>query len=535
MSVRGRLLLLLTAVAVLGAAVGTLAWARSDPERFDQALERALQRPEASPSGLPVPPPIDPAPAPTVGSEPPPAVPAVPPPSPAPLKPPDTALATRLRELLADPALAGLPIGVSVVDEQGQPVFSSEQGSTPLLPASTQKLVTAAAALATFGPQHRFTTAAGTTAPPAPDGTVLGDLVLVGGGDPVLASPIFDDSVEPERPSTPLAVLADRVAASGIRRVSGAVVGDASSWADEPLPTGWLPRYLTGLDGVRASPLTVDAGRVLGIDGGRVVGRAADDPAAQAAAQLHGLLAERGVVVEAGWRSSRTPVGVAVELARVESPPLVDLTRWAVQESDNALADGLFRAVGAARGTPTWVGSAQASIAVLEPLGLDWAGAVLADGSGLSRDDRMPPSLLALLDLQMSRSSLGVEWDSVMAVTGQSGTLSRRLVDTIAAGRVRGKTGTLSDVRALSASAVGPTGERYVFAIVANALVTTDALTRVRALTDQVVLALVEDLYGCVRVEVTAPEPAASDPAAPDPDPTAPPTPPAVELRCEAA
>ncbi len=534
MSVRGRLLLLVVALSVLGAAVGTLAWSRSDTA----FLERALERPDASPSALPAPPPIDPSPAPppapAPAPEPPPepSPPPEPPPPSAPPKPPDTALTARLGGLLTDPALAGLPIGVSVVDEQGRPVFSSEQGTTPLLPASTQKLVTAAAALATFGPQHRFATAAGTTTPPAPDGTVVGDLVLVGGGDPVLASPAFDDGVEPDRPSTSLAVLADRVAASGIRRVSGAVVGEASAWADEPLPTGWLPRYLTGLDGVRASPLTVDAGRVLSVDSGRVVGRAAEDPAAQAAAQLHALLAERGVAVEAGWRSSRVPVGVAVELARVESPPLIELTRWAVQESDNALADGLFRAVGAARGPPTWAGSAEAAIAVLEPLGLDWTGAVLADGSGLSRDDRLPPSLLALLDLQMSRSSLGVEWDSLMAVTGQSGTLRRRLVDTIAAGRVRGKTGSLSDVRALTASAVGPTGERYVLAILANGLVTSDATTRVRALTDQVVLALVEDLYGCVRVEVPPPAP---DPAAPPPDPAAPPPPPVTELRCEAA
>jgi len=500
------------------------------------ALRRAFQQPAASPSSVAPPPPLDPSPAP-----PPPPVPAVPepassqppppPPEPQPPTPPDSPLADRLRGLLDDPAVAGLPIGVSVVDEQGQPVFTSDEGTTPLLPASTQKLVTAAAALATFGPEHRFPTVAGLTAGPTPDGTVVGDLVLVGGGDPVLASPAFDDSIEPSRPSTPLAVLADRIAASGVRRITGAVVGDASAWADEPLPTGWLPRYLSSLDGVRASPLTVDAGRALGVEGGGVVANPADDPAAQTAASLHGLLAERGVAVDAGWRASRTPVGVAVEIGRVESPPLLELVRWAVQESDNALADGLFRTIGAARGTPTWAGSAEASIAVLAPLGLDWTGAVLADGSGLSRDNRLPPTLLALLDLQMSRSSLGAEWDSLMAVTGQSGTLRRRLADTVAAGRVRGKTGSLSDVRALTASAVGPSGERYVFAILANGLA-SDAAGRVRDLTDQVVLALVEDLYGCVRVEVPPPPP---DPAAPPVDPAAPAPPPVVELRCDAA
>jgi D-alanyl-D-alanine carboxypeptidase/D-alanyl-D-alanine-endopeptidase (penicillin-binding protein 4) len=413
-------------------------------------------------------------------------------------------------------------VGVAVLDQDGREVFAARPDDL-LLPASTEKLVPAAAALRLLGPQHRFTTTVLATAPVGPDGTLSGDLVLVGGGDPVLATPTFATQAEPDRPHTPLAVLADQVVAAGVRRVSGEVLGDSSAFADEPLPAGWRPEYLDLLEGVRTSALTVDAGRRLGIRDGRLISDPEPDPPTLAAAHLRTLLIERGVAVDGGPRGTRTPPPGVAELGRVESPALAELLTYLLQHSDNQMADQVFRSVGAATGDGTWTGSAAAARAALADLGVDAEGVVLADGSGLSRDDRVSARFLAQLDLAMTGQA-AADWEPVQALAGHSGTLRHRLRGTPAEGRLRGKTGSLEDVRALAGAVVGPNGTRHHFAVIGNGL-DDPAAAAVRDLADQVVLALAEQLYGCQRTELLPPPPE---------DPADPPPPPIVQWQCAA-
>lgn len=515
---RTRLASLLLAGIFLGAG---LVWSTSQ----DSAAGRATSE-SPTPSATAIP---EPSPSRTTAARPPSRSPRSPP---SPTGPPaapareeasleHAALRGALEDLLVDPGTGpGAVLGLAVLDGSGATVLDV-RSDEPLLPASTQKLVTAAGALVQFGPEHRFTTTAEAAGPVDPDGTLAGDLVVVGGGDPVLASPVFTTQIEPDRPNTPLATLADRIAATGLRRVTGRVLGDASTFADEPVPTGWSPGYLSSFNGVRTSGLTVDAGRSLGVRDGRVIASPSENPALQAAVQLQVLLVERGVTIDGGAGRGTAPAN-ATELARVGSPPLRDLLAYLVKTSDNQLADGIFRSVGAAGGDPTWTGSAAVIREALAPLRLDWSGTVLADGSGLSREDRLSAGFLARLDLEMSRSELAAEWEQLMAVSGRSGTLRRRLVGTVAEGRLRGKTGTLRDVRSIAGAVIGPDNARYHLAVVGNRLEGEDP-TAVRNLQDAVALLLAEDLHGCVRVE----KPASGSPATPPPSPI-------VELECAA-
>src|SRR5690606_26931344 len=129
------------------------------------------------------------------------------------------------------------------------------------------------------------------------------------------------------------------------------------------------------------------------------------------------LLVERGVDVRGGHASRHHDTPPPVPLAEVHSPPLAHLLRYTVQHSDNHLADAVFRTLGAAAGDPTWAGAAAAARAALLPLGLDWDDLVLADGSGLSRDDRL--SAAALTDLQAYLSAaLPGEWADLQALSG---------------------------------------------------------------------------------------------------------------------
>lgn len=440
---------------------------------------------------------------------------AEPTPTPTPTPAPWAALARRLATIADDPRYAvDGSVAISVLDGSGAVVFE-RHADVPLVPASTAKLVTAAAALAALGPDFRYLTRVTATAAIGGDGTLDGDLVLVGSGDPTLSTPVFDEVVWPDRPDTPMAALADELVRSGLRRVTGAVLGDPSVFAPEGLADGWIDRYLYDLDATYVSGLTVNAGRRLQRRDGRLHGIPVPDPAAEAAARLKGLLEERGVVVAGTAASTRTPPPARLSLAEVESVPMRDLLAWMVQQSDNHAADAIFRTVGVARRAgDTWAAAGRAVTEVLDVEGLDWSGVVLADGSGLSRSDRLSAGLLARLDAVMTISDVGGSWRSLMAVAGESGTLRRRLRGTVAEGAFRGKTGTLDDVRAVVGSVDGPDGDRFHLAVVGNVRPGTGSYP-VRVLQDEVVLALAEHLRGCVREPL--PAPSSPDPLAPPP------------------
>lgn len=428
---------------------------------------------------------------------------ATPSPDPAPPQthtpePEPSPLGERLAVLLADPELQGSSIGFAVLDDEGAVRFA-RAADAPLLPASTQKLAVAAAAVAALGPDFRYVTAATATAPAGPDGMLQGDLVLLGSGDPALATPTYIREVmNPERPHTSLEALADHIVAAGVRHVTGGVLGNPAIFAEEPVASGWLDRYFEELDATLVSGLTVDAGRKLFIEDGDLRVEASPDPASEAAAALYTLLRQRGVTIDGGVGVTRG-ASPAARIAAVSSPPMSELIRYFVQRSDNHMADAVHRTLGVLDGGDgTWRAAAEATMRALSPLSLDWSGSVLADGSGLSRDDRLPALLLARLDLAMARSSAGALWDSSMAVAGESGTLKRRLSGTLGEQRLRGKTGSLRDVRSLVGSVEGPDGGRYHFALLVNGL-SRSQTAAARRLQDELVLAMVENLHGLTR------------------------------------
>ncbi|MBW3561101.1 MAG: D-alanyl-D-alanine carboxypeptidase/D-alanyl-D-alanine-endopeptidase [Actinobacteria bacterium] len=443
--------------------------------------------------------------------------PLAPPPSASPdpvpvVRPPsdDDELRARLAGLLGEPRFEQVrQLGVAVYDEHGREVFA-HRADDPMLPASTQKLATAAAAMRVLGPEFRYETTVRATAPINRDGVLPGDIVLVGSGDPALATPRYGAEAYPQRPRTPLEALADQLVAAGLRRLTGTVLGDPTVFDAAPLAPGWPDRYIDEREIRYVSGLTVNAGLRLFEKDGRVVSDIVDDPAGEAARELWQLLSDRGVVIERGAAETREPPAASIQLASVESPTLLEMLKHVIQRSDNHMAEGIFLTLGLHAGDATWPGADRAVRAALDELELDLEGAVFADGSGLSRDDRLSAAVLAALDLEMRETE--DLWSSLMAVAGESGTLRRRLRGSVAAGRLLGKTGTLDDVRSLAGTVLGNGDERFHFSVVANDL---DGAARwpARELTDEIILALVEDLYGCIRHDVpvtTTPAPSPS-------------------------
>ncbi len=430
-------------------------------------------------------------------------------------------LTVRLQQAIRDAGNAGRS-AVNVIDADGRVVFDSG-GTTPLIPASTAKLVSAAMVLVTLGPDRTLATTVDTAGPVGPDGTVVGDLVLRGGGDPTLVSDTYVTTrTNPDRPMTPIAQLADQVVAAGVTRVQGRVVGDPGFLVGPALAEGWPPRYLEDLDATPITGLTIDQGFTYVQEGGSLRARAATDPAAEAAAALTTALRARGVTVDGQPTADGADIPVGpVTLGRLESPPVSVLLQHMVQESDNHIADTLFRAAGRhAAGDGAFADAADLLDEVLAALQLDWSTTVMADGSGLSRADLIPPALLTTLNYRMTNSTVGPAWQDLMAVSGVSGTLERRLTDSIAELRLRGKTGSLGDVRAISGAVVGPDGRPLYVTVTSNGLERAQ-LDNARRLQDLVVLALAAQLYGCVELppEVTA------APATPPPPDALPPLP----------
>lgn len=438
------------------------------------------------------------------------------------LTPQDQVLAAHVQHLASVTDGAGAAWAMSVRGADGQVVFDTA-GDDLLMPASTLKSLTAALAITTFGPDHKFVTRALLDGVMTDGGTVVGDLVLEGGGDPALGSPAFD-TWYPARPRTHLEDLADQVVAAGVKRVFGRVVGLDPLLTGPGLADGWKDGYLSDFDARRITGLTVDAGIRLTRDGevsvaagehdDGLVGALSIDPRLAAARVFEALLAERGVTFAGPARGEPTPDAAEAgasgerrsddrtELGSVESPPLWRILRFMVQHSDNQLADTIGRMVALARtGDATWDGMTEAYREGLAELGIDDDGLVLADGSGLSRKNVVSSSVLAEVQAVMAASEHVAIWADIQAIAGERGTLRTWLGGTPAVGRFRGKTGTLDDVKGLAGTVWGPNGTALHLAVVVN-----DAGVgrgNVRLLMDQLVLTLAAVLDGCVDLDVT--------------------------------
>ncbi|MEM9040628.1 MAG: D-alanyl-D-alanine carboxypeptidase [Actinomycetota bacterium] len=344
----------------------------------------------------------------------------------------------------------------------------------PVLPASNMKVVVAAVALETLGPEFRYTTRVTSSASPDAGGAVA-DLVLVGGGDPLLSSDWYPTSGLERRPvfgHTSLDTLADQVVAAGVSSVSGSVLGLGDRYDDEFVAPGWGPG-VAGLDAGPYDALLVNDARVLGED------QRASDPNAGAAREFARLLIERGVSIGGGTSSAlEMPAGAdAVELASIQSVPLPQVLDEMLLNSDNNTAELMLKEIGLASSGDA-EGTRQAGIdAVVAALGswdVDTTGLRIDDGSGLSLDNRLTcRSLVDVLARYPADGPIG----AALPVAGETGALSDVFIGHPVEGRLSGKTGTLNNppfnadppaVKALSGYVPVDGGSAVEYALVLN-------------------------------------------------------------------
>jgi D-alanyl-D-alanine carboxypeptidase/D-alanyl-D-alanine-endopeptidase (penicillin-binding protein 4) len=388
--------------------------------------------------------------------------------------------ATMVKRLQAQMRYAGAYAGAYVVDVSGdkpRAVFRWRERTSRIL-ASNTKLFTTTAALARFGAEGTLGTEVLGTGELDTEGVYRGSLYLRGGGDPTFGSRTFTRKSYGGGPTVQdLAKLLDD---AGIERVTGRVYGDESAF--DTLRGGPDSGY--GVS-VWVGPLSaLSYNRGLFTEGGR--GFQANPPAF-AAARLDAALEARKIPVRRGPRAGVAPADATV-VASVDSPPMEQLLRLTNKPSDNFFAEILLKDLAfQASGRGTTRGGAKVATRFARRLG---ARPRIVDGSGLSRGNRASPySVVKLLSAMYGRADFD-PFISSLPIAGQDGTLFDRMRRGPAKHRCRGKTGTLSNVSALSGYCEARSGDNYAYSILMNGVYPTGA----RRLQDRMLQAIAK--YG---------------------------------------
>jgi D-alanyl-D-alanine carboxypeptidase/D-alanyl-D-alanine-endopeptidase (penicillin-binding protein 4) len=359
-------------------------------------------------------------------------------------------------------ALGGVS-GCLIVEDDGVAIFDRDSGS-PFVPASSQKLLVAAAALSRLGPDFRFETKVVAARPPQ-DGS-LDDAWLVGAGDPYLATPDYAGYLATRQrtvdlPLTPMAALADELVVRGVRAIPGGLHTDESRYQPERSVPSWKPSYVTEAEVGSFGALTVNEGLASWGPSQRV----ASDPAVSAATALGRLLSDRGIALPAPTAGGTAPAG-AVVIATVRSASLAQIVAGMLRASDNYVAEMLVKELDHQYGGPGLTAGGTARVVEEDGrLGVPVDGVHLADGSGLDVGNRA--TCRALLGaLTLSRLEPFRVLDSGLAIAGRTGTLARRYIGSPAEVRLAAKTGWINGAAAMVGRiAVQPTRR---FALMVN-------------------------------------------------------------------
>jgi D-alanyl-D-alanine carboxypeptidase/D-alanyl-D-alanine-endopeptidase (penicillin-binding protein 4) len=435
------------------------------------------------------------------------------------------ALARTLDATFADDITAH-ETGIVVVSAEGRTLFD-RRGSVPVAPASTLKLVVGAAALNRLGPNHRFYTRFVASEQPS-GGVLTGGLWLVGGGDPMLTSddlrrgvgvlartgitqidgPLqiddtafsgpeqnprwdpddltydyaagtsaisldddvveFDVTPDPDGGAAHVKAVPDNASIT----VSG-TIATVSSSSDSYVTierSGGMPTFgATEADAAETEPhndFVVD-GRIAQGETQKFYKPVLGMPG-YVGGVLAAMLADRNIALAGGYRAGPAPAS-AVPLWEHPSPPLGDIERDMLVNSNNHTAETLLRILGETAGHP---GTDAAGIAVekdeLARLGMPRERMTLYDGSGLAPSDRVMPLTLARLLAAEVRSPYGDTFVRCLPRVGFEGTVkNHELHDAL--GRTRAKSGHIEGVNGLAGIVQTKHHGRVAFAFIVNA------------------------------------------------------------------
>ncbi len=439
---------------------------------------------------------------------------------------PDQRLARRIDTVMADARVQRARSSAVVLDAATGERLYSRSGAAPRIPASNTKILTAAAALETLGPDFTFHTDV-YRRNKVVDGVLGGRLYLKGYGDPTSRQSDYAD-------------LARNVRRAGITRVDGPLTVDPTYFDSTRYNPTWSKAYAddsyageisaltvapdadfdsgtvilryspgrpgrpatvttipaaakayvrienTTRTGARGSGSTFSARRSYGSNTISVSGRVAAGrsygywqitvhrPELYAAAVFRAELAKAGVRVTGPTQVRATPSDGRVRVARDRSMRLARLLVPFMKLSNNMHAEHLTKTMGREQsGSGSWEAGLAVTRSYLRRIKVPVDDLRLRDGSGLTRSNRITGQAMATLLYKVRREPWFDTFYASLPVAGNrermvGGTLRNRMNGTRAANNARAKTGTLTGVTALSGYVTGRDGRSYVFVMLSN-------------------------------------------------------------------
>lgn len=437
------------------------------------------------------------------------------------------ALRARLDSILTGHGVKGAVLGAQVIELPSGRVLYEAGAERALIPASNAKLIVIAAAFDLLSPDYEFKTTLALRGD---------DLVLIGGGDPALGDPRLCQS-RGEQTTSVFHRWAEALQRAGVQRVSGRLLVDDSIFEKRFVHPTWPPNqyqewYEAPIGGLNFADNCVEVFVSPGQRGGAAVARlspantfmrvanqtrsngkhapsirraagsesitvsgsvaresmvgeiAVTDPGMFTAACLKTVLAAKGIEIRGGIERATLRTGAGdlpadLRIIAVEKTRLIDAARRAGKDSLGMMAEGLLKILGAERGGGgTWNAGAAVVSGFMAKCGVTPGQFQFADGSGLSRDNRLSAAATTAVLRHMFTHPSAREFREVLAVCGVDGTLKRRMRDI--SGMVVGKTGYIDRVRTLSGYAQTRTGARLAFAIFYNDAANTSVLSGVQ-------------------------------------------------------
>jgi len=316
-----------------------------------------------------------------------------------------------------------------------------------LIPASNQKIITTYAALNILGPDYKFITNVYSSEPI--ENGVVENLYLQGGGDPFLSTSAWWDQYDltESRFNTSLEELADRTVNSGIKKISGSIVGDETRF-DMVRQGPWDQRLIDQNQSGPLSALSVNQGYSIWAENLSLVSREVTNaPAVNSVNVFVELLKERGVEFDGEIVVAETPEDLTL-IASISSETLDKVITHINSYSSNFGAEMLAKEIGyVSKGVGSTSSGAEAIFEFIQEKNFPTESVIISDGSGLSERNRLTCGLLInILGSQGPESVLA----NSFAIGGVRGSLEDDFKNSLAEGLVYAKTGTLRSVVALS-------------------------------------------------------------------------------------
>jgi D-alanyl-D-alanine carboxypeptidase/D-alanyl-D-alanine-endopeptidase (penicillin-binding protein 4) len=430
------------------------------------------------------------------------------------------------QDFVTDSAFAHASLSFIVVGTDDNDTLIDYNSERSLNPASVMKLITSATALELLGPEHTFSTSIGYAGTISRSGTLRGDIIIKGGGDPAFASKNFPGYYK-EFPSGWI----ENIRKLGIRKIKGRVITDDSYYDYDPVPSKWLWEdlgnyYGAGVygasvydnsyeihfrtDGDGSQPVvsgfeptecsfdfrnrltaegTSDKGYVFAApysEKGWLAGSIPEnkedfilkasitDPPMLMARTIDEKLRLQGIKISSKPTTFRLekykPAETFAEISTITSPPLDSIIVVLNHESVNLYAEHLLKELGKKfRNKGSTAAGLDVVYEFLSGAGVDISGMFIVDGSGLSPANAINASGLASVLAYMKRNGKYFpEYLNSLPEAGKEGTLKRYFKDPAFESSLRAKSGSMTRVKSYAGYLTARSGKSYVFSMTIN-------------------------------------------------------------------